>query len=247
MSSPNAETLATSPPRARRRALLSLFAAAVVILVAAALWSRPDAAALQRELAAKNELASLGALVVMDAARTHVNSVNLSTLKSPDSIHRAIELLPALGSLRSLNVDGTAFRDEHASVVGQLGGLQDLVLSHTAITDKGLEKLTDLSRLKTIHLADTTVTNAAIPSLAQLRSLNIIDLSGTQVTGNLEPLCELPELTWLVAKRLTLDAEAIAALGQCQSLGRLSLNDTNCPKDAVEKLEQQKPNLTIDR
>jgi hypothetical protein len=216
-------------------------------LAGLAWWLRPDAGAAQRELAAKNELAGLGALVVMDAGRTHVSSVNLSTLKSPDTIDRAIELLAPLRRLNSLNVEGTAFRDEHAATVGQIRRLQDLTLNRTAVTDDGLKKLASLYRLKTLHAADTAITNGGMQSVAQLRSLNILDISGTKVTGNFEPLAELPDLTWLVAKRLALDAPAVAALGRCASLKRLSLNDTTCPQDAVAELAESKPGLMIDR
>jgi hypothetical protein len=246
MSSTNPEPLVQGTRSEKRRGVFVLFAAVAVIAAGIAFWHRPDRAAIQRELDAKNELAGLGALVVMDAGRTHVNSVNLATLKSPDSLDRAVELLPALQHLHSLNVDGTAFGDEHAIVVGQLDRLQDLVLNNTPISDAALKELEGLSRLKTIHLADTSATNAGMQSLGQLHALNIVDISGTKVS-NLELLAELPELTWLVAKRLRLDATGIAALGKCRSLGRLSLNDSTTPPEAVEELAREKPNLTIDR
>lgn len=219
--------------------------AAVVAVIAWSLPSRGEIAA--REQAVKAELAELGALVTMDAQKTYVNSVNFSTLRSPDSLDRAIALLPSLLRLQSLNCSGTALRDEHAQTIGKLGSLQDLVLSHTAITDRALEQLTGLSQLKTFHLADTKVTSAAMPYLGKLRSLNIIDLSGTQVTGNFEPLAKLPRLKWLVAQRLSLDAAAIAALAESPNLGRLSLTGTTCPSEAIDELARQKPNLTIDR
>jgi internalin A len=186
-------------------------------------------------------------LVVMDSERKHVASVNLSTLKSPETLDRAVALLPALPYINSLNVDGTMFRDEHAAVVGQLGSLQDLVLSHTSITDRTLEKLEALSRLKTMHLVDTAVTNAGMRSVGQLRSLNIIDVSGTKVTSNLEPLSELPALTWLVAGRLTLDAAAIDSIGNCPNLSRVSLRETTYPPEALNELKKHRPHLTIDR
>jgi len=201
----------------------------------------------EQELAAKAELTKLGALVTMDAERAYVNSVNFSTLRSPDLLDRAMAHLPYLSRLQSLNCSGTEFRDEHAQIVSKLTSLQDLVVSHTAITDRALEQLTGLSQLRTIHLADTHVTSAAMPYLGKLRSLNIIDLSGTQVRGNFEPLARLPALKWLVAQRLSLDGAAITALAESSSLGRLSLTGTSCPPEALDALARQKPNLTIDR
>jgi Leucine-rich repeat (LRR) protein len=210
-------------------------------------WFRNDGQANAKEIAAKAELTRLGALVVMDAARKHVGSVNLSTLKSPEALDQAISLLPALTCLSSLNGDGTMFRDEHARVVGQLASLQDLVLSHTGITDSALESLQYLSRLKTIHVADTGVTNACLPVLGGLRALTIIDLSGTKVTGNFESLRDLANLNWLVVRRLSLDAAAISAIGECPSLSRLTLNGTICPPESLRMLSEKKPNLTIDQ
>jgi hypothetical protein len=238
----------TTEKRSARFMLLlaAVFVAAAMLPACVARWFAPGGASSADELAAKNELTALGALVVMDGSRTHVNSVNLSTLKSPDSLHRAVELLPAFGRLHSLNVDGTKFGDKHADVVAQLGDLQDLVLSRTAITDAGLKKLENLSRLKTIHLADTAITNAGMASLGELGSLNILDISGTKITGNFTPLAELSELTWLVAKCLTLDAAAIETLGQCESLRRVSLNDTACPQEALDKLAKQRPDISVD-
>jgi hypothetical protein len=131
--------------------------------------------------------------------------------------------------------------------VGQLASLQDLVLSHTRITDSGLESLQRLSRLKTIHLADTGVTNAGLQALGRLRALTIIDLSGTKVTGNFERLRDLANLNWLVVRRLSLDATAISAIGECPSLSRLTLNGTTCPPQSLQTLSEKRPNLTIDQ
>jgi internalin A len=223
--------------------------AGLLLAIAAGLaaWLRAGQQSAASELAAKAELADLGALVVMDSQRKHVSSVNLSTLKSPATMDQAVAVLPALGRLNSLNADHTTFGDKHAAIVGQLSNLEDLVLSHTAITDAALEQLQGLSHLKSIHLADTAVTNAGLNSLGRLRSLNIIDLSGTKVTGNFDPLRNVTSLNWLVARRLTLDAAALAAVAACPSLTRLTLNDAICPPNALKELTDKKPDLTIDQ
>jgi hypothetical protein len=214
---------------------------------ASAWWLRSDGEAIAREQTAKSDLARLGALVVMDSTRKHVASVNLSTLKSPEALDQAISLLPAFTRLSSLNGDGAMFRDEHASIVGQLASLEDLVLSHTRVTDSALESLQRLSKLKTIHLADTGVTNASLPALGRLRALTIVDLSGTRVTGNFEPLQNLTNLNWLVLGRLSLDAAAIVAIGDCPNLSRLTLKGSTCSPEALQKLAEKRPNLAIDQ
>jgi hypothetical protein len=240
------EQLPPAPDVKRRLWIIIAFILAAIV-GGVGWWFLNDGQANAKELAAKAELTRLGALVVMDANRKHVGSVNLSTLRSPETLDQAVELLRPLASISSLNADGTAFRDEHARVVGQLASLQDLVLSHTGITDSGLESLQRLSRLKTIHVADTGVTNAGLPALGRLRALTIIDLSGTKVTGNFEPLRDLANLNWLVVRKLSLDAAAISAIGECPNLSRVTLNGTTCPPEALRRLSEEKPNLTIDQ
>lgn len=223
---------------------------AILILAAgglAAWWYLADGAPSEQELSAKAELGTLGALVVMDPERRHVHSVNLSTLKSPDSLNRAIELLAALPRLQALSFQATSFQDQQAAAVGKLRSLQNLVLTSTAVTDAGLADLRGLSRLNTLYLVETAVTNAGLPALAQMQSLQIVDLSGTKVTGNLEPLRALGDLNWLVLRNLTLDAGAFDAIAQFPALSRLTLQESTYPQEAVDKLLQQKSGLAIDR
>jgi hypothetical protein len=209
------------------------------------MWASRQAAA--RERAVKTELGKLGALVVMDAGREHVYSVNLSTLQSPESLDQAVAMLVDLPQLHSLHVDGTAFGDEHAATVGRITSLVDLSLINTPITDAALEKLPGLSRLDTLYLVDTAVTNAGVPALARIRSLKILDLSGTKVSGNLQPLSALPSLQHLVAQQLSLDAAAIHAISEFPTLTRLTLRESTYPEDALNQLTEKRPALAIDR
>jgi hypothetical protein len=224
-------------------------AAFVLILIAAAvawwLWSSRQAAA--RELVAKSELGKLGALVVMDAGRQYVYSVNLATLQSPESLDSALALLADLRRLQSLHVDGTAFRDEHASAVGRIGSLVDLSLASTPVTDAALEKLQRLSRLDTLYLTDTAVTDAGLATVARLRSLKILNISGTKVSGNLEPLRDLPALKHLVVQQLSLDAASFRSIGEFPALTRLTVQGSTYPDDALQQLINKRPDLTIDR
>ncbi|MEX2167837.1 MAG: hypothetical protein WD851_00880 [Pirellulales bacterium] len=245
MNSPS--DVPTSPPRSTWLRWIPFVVLPAVIGAGLAFWQIPRGQVSPEELAAKAELTKLGALVVMDPERKFVNSVNLSTLKSPETFDRAIELLPALARVKSLNFNATPFRDEHAPSVAQLRNLQDLVLNNTEVTDAALQTLAGLSGLSTLYLVNTNVTSAGLPAIGQMDSLKILDLSGTKVAGDFEPLQELSELNWLVAQRLSLDAAAITALGKCQSLTRLTLKETTVPEEAVSQLERERPNLTIDR
>lgn len=224
-------------------ALAVLFAAVAAI----GWWLRDGRTASAEEVAARAELTKLGALVVMDAGRTHVAGVTLSTIQSPDRLERAIQLLPSLTHINSLNAEQTPVGDEQARVIGGLSSLQDLVLSHTGISDAAVKSLAGLSNLRSLHLANTGLTNAAIPELTRLTSLTILDISGTKVTGNFETLPNLTKLNWLVVRGLPLEGEAIAAVANCPNLHRLSLTAAGSDPEALAKLEQQRPELAIDR
>jgi hypothetical protein len=236
------------PPQKRSGSGLWIAAALVLAAVAGGLgwWFLGDRQASEAELAAKAELTTLGALPAMDAERIHVNSINLSTLRSPDSLGRALALLADLPYLKSLNVENTQFGDEHAGMVGELDSLESLVLSNTPITDAALEKLAGLSNLATLHLVDTGVTNAGMPALSKIRSVQILNLSGTKVTGNLAPLRELPDLQHLLLENLTLDAAALAAIADFPAITRLALRGSTYPAEALAQLKQKKSGLAID-
>src|SRR5687768_5282404 len=106
---PPSEVLPPSDARPRRVAL-------VLVVVAGALgliywcWSTRQSQA--TEDAAARELQELGALVIKDAAGRHVASVNLSTLPSPEALAKALEQLPALTHLTSLDASRTSIGDE---------------------------------------------------------------------------------------------------------------------------------------
>jgi Leucine-rich repeat (LRR) protein len=244
------ENPASEPPAPQKpsRAGLWIAAALVLAVIAGGLgwWLLGDSQTSEEELAAKAELSNLGALPAMDAERIHVNSINLSTLRSPESLGRALELLADLPYLRSLNVDSTQFSDEHAAAVGRLDSLESLVLNNTPISDSALEKLAGLSELSTLHLVGTAVTDAGLPALARIRSVEILDLSATKVTKNLAPLAEMPNLKHLLLQNLTLDAAALAAIADFPAITRLTLRESTYPAEALTELKQKKSGLAID-
>lgn len=237
-------------PVAKRKSGSLNWLVLIAVLCAAAaggtLWFRANSQDAAREQAAKAELTKLGALVVMDAGRVHVNSVNLSTLKSPEMLDSALAILPDLSRLSSLNVDGSQLKDSQAGAIGQLSSLQDLVLSNTQITDRALEQLGGLSRLNTIYLVGTKVTNEGLTALGRLGALKIVDVSGTEVSGGFEALAELSDLNWLVVQRLSLDGAALDAIGKLPSLTRLTLRESTYPKESLEALAKSRPGLAID-
>jgi hypothetical protein len=79
-----------------------------------------------------------------------------------------------------------------------------------------------------------------------LRSLKILDLSGTKIEGNLAPLRDLSELKHLLVQELSLDAAALAAIGDIPALSRLTLRGANYPPEALAQLRKARPELAVD-
>jgi len=222
----------------------------VLLIIAAAMalgyWFWSDRENRADEQAAAKALQELGALVIMDGDRTHVASVNLSTIQSPDALAKAIEHLPALNHLNSLDASRTEIEDKHLRIIDEMTSLNSLSLSETKITDDGARRLAGLDNLEALHLASTQITGDAINALGALKNLRILDLSATKVAGNLAPLAELPQLEWLVLRDLTLDEDALQPLGASPSLRRLSLGGSKYPAASIDVLKRALPELSVD-
>jgi hypothetical protein len=228
--------------RARWLAVIGIAACVVIGLLAWWLWNERQATA--RELAAKAALTDLGALVVMDGSRSHVASLNLSTLSDAEKVDRALEHVPHLIHLSSFDASRTPIRDEQLKQVATLSGLEALTLTSTSISDAGIAHLARLKNLQALHLPGTKVSSSGLNALSSLEGLKVLDLSATAVSGNLGQLASLPQLDWLVLRNLTLEDDALGELAGCQQLRRLSLEGSQYDQESFEKLRQSQ--LTID-
>jgi Leucine-rich repeat (LRR) protein len=232
--------------RPRRGASLVAIVVPLAILAAViGIWMWTASQSSQRELAAKQELAQLGALAVMDAQGAHVASINLSSMPPESSLERAVELLTSFPQLRSLDASRTRIGDEHAATMGLLDSLNTLTLNDTQLTDQGLAHLSNLANLEALNLALTKITDAGLPSFASMKTLKVLDLSGTQVANQLAPLAKLPSLTWLALRNCKLGDSALDGLSDSPSLQRLSLEDTQVAPESVQRLTQQNPQLRV--
>ena len=221
---PTAPTVDAAPASRRSsrpdRLLLAIAAAAILLIGG---WYAFYRINLANEKRAAEAISELGALVVMDGNGQHVASVNLSAIESPESLAKAIEYLPALRQLGSLDASRTKIRDEQLAFVAQLSALTTLTLNETAIGDEGVEPLADLVELR------------------------ILDLSATPVTGNFEPLLSLPQLEWLVLRELKLADDALPKLQGMATLKRLGLEGSEYPGKSLSTLLQASPTLSVDR
>lgn len=231
--------------RSSRRIIFAL--ALIVTAISLAYWSWSNRQDLAAESVAAKTLQDLGAVVVMDGERRHVASVNLSTLQSPQSFAKAIQQLPSLTHITSLDASRTAISDEQLATVANLPKLNSLSLVSTAVTDDGVRWLGRLRSLQSLYLTSTGITDRSLPVIAELDELRILDVSATQVTADLEPLVQLPQLEWLVLRKLSLEDGALPNLSGCQTLKRLSLDESKYSADSLTKLQRARPELSVDQ
>ena len=229
--------------RARWLPVIGIAACVLIGLLAWWLWQGRQATA--RELAAKSALSDLGALVVMDGNRSHVASLNLSTIPDAEKLDKALEHVPHLIHLSSFDASRTPIRDEQLKQVATLPGLEALTLTSTSISDAGIAHLARLKKLQALHLTGTKVSSSGLNALSSLEGLKVLDLSATAVSGNLGQLSSLPQLNWLVLRNLTLEDDALGELAGCQQLRRLSLEGSQYDQASLEKLRQGQPTIDV--
>lgn len=233
--------------RPKRRSHLAPLLA--VVILAAGLFGYllfVDGGAGINDLAVKQQLERLGALVVLDANGVHVASVNLSTVTDPAKLQEALSLLPALTSITALDVSRRPFKDDDLAIIGRLRTLVSLAASSTEVTDAGLAQLAALTKLESLHLSKLPITSAGLPRFAPLKRLKVLNLSSTQVTSGLEPLAALPQLQWLLLGQLSLEDSALTALGDAPQLKHLTLLGSDFSQDSLSELRRRRPGLKID-
>jgi hypothetical protein len=160
---------------------------------------------------------------------------------------KAIELLPALAALGSLDASRSPVTDDQLATIGRLATLESLALSQTSITDRGLKHLAGLGQLRSLNLTTTPITGAGLTALADLGRLKILDLSSTKTADNLAPLGRLPQLDWLVLRDLNLGDNALSELSASKSLRRLTLEGSKYAAESLTELQQAQPDLSIDK
>ena len=199
-----------------------------------------------REKVAIEGLREVKALLGMDATRTFVATVNLNTIADQEARKKAIEWLPDLFAMTSLDVRQTPISAEQAKLIGQCSSLQSLNLNECKIDDANVRHICRLRNLQALYLTQIPITNAAIQEIDGLRSLKILDLSETKVTGGFEPLANLPQLEWLLLGNLLLEPGSLEVISKCPRLTRLSLVGTPVDSAELDSITSKIPGLVID-
>lgn len=230
------------------RQVAILFAVATAVLgVAGGFFAWQNSARHVAEKASRETLRSLGAIVVMDAERQHVTTVNLSTVNDVTAWKAAIHALGSLAWLKSLTITHVKLGEEELRIIGRLASLESLNLTDCQIVPEATRYLSPLRQLQALYLVHTGVTNGCIPTLARLSNLRILDISQNDVTGQLSLLGRLTNLEWLLLRELQLTDDSLMHLATCTSLKRLSMEGTSCSDESLQKLQSQLPGAIVER
>ena len=177
---------------------------------------------------------------------TTLQGLDLGATKITDA---GLEHLKGLTGLRRLDLYMTQVTDAGVEHLKNLTRCQQLDLSGTQVTDMGLAHLKGLTGLQNLGLTNTKITDAGLTQLKGLTELRRLQLSATK-TGDpgLEHLKGLANLQWLQLDQTQVTDAGLTHLKGLSGLRRLDLSYVIEVTDAgIEQLEQNLPNLTINR
>jgi hypothetical protein len=140
--------------------------------------------------------------------------------------------LAELPNLRSVTVAGSlAFGDDGMAAVATLPGLTEFRSWHAGWTDEGVKKLKALENLKSLYLGQrltyeppASPTDETVGVLAEMKSLESLQLDEARLTY-----------------------AALRRLKQLPGLKRLTLGGVDIPKEEVERLKQELPQVKVER
>ena len=229
------------PPRARRLGLLIglALAATVVFLLASA-----NSSSLEREAEAASRLRGLGAIVVMDAQRRHVASVNLSLAKD---LAAALSELQVCSRIEALDLGGADPRPEDVQAISKLISLKSLTLNSTPVEDADIGTLTSLRELESLQLGNTSITGVALAAIGRMPALKVLDLSRTSVDSGLAELAKPSGLEWIVLREVTLEPGALPELAGCRSLKTLTLQGSTYGEEDLRSLLATNSGIRVER
>ena len=175
------------------------------------------------------------AQVTDDGVKPLARLKNLKTLKffHPGKSFSGAGLahLAELPNLRSVTVAGSlAFNDDGMAAVAHLTGLTEFRSWHAGWTEEGVKKLRALKNLKSLYLGQRLTyeppacpTDETVGVLAEMKSLESLQLDEARLTyGALQRLKQLP------------------------ALKKLTLGGIDIPKEDVERLKQELPQVKVE-
>jgi len=139
--------------------------------------------------------------------------------------------LAAMPNLESLTVAGSlAFNDDGMAGVAKLTGLKEFRTWHAGPTNEGVKKLKELKNLKRLYLGQRLTyklpacpTDETLAVLAEMKSLETLQLDEARLTF-----------------------PALQQLKQLPALNKLTLGGIDIPREEVERLRRELPQVKIE-
>jgi internalin A len=182
-----------------------------------ALFAAPDDA-----LAA--DIEKLGGFVVRDA-KGNITEVSLARTWATDA---DVERVPAIKTLKKLDLSLTYVSDKGAEAVGKATQLEELNLfTAEFITDAAIAFLRGNTNLRVLNLRGTDVTDTSLEYVSHLSNLRSLDISFTQIGDvGMEHLAPLSQLEDLNVGGMKISGSALHVLKYLPNLKRLSFYGT---------------------
>lgn len=169
-------------------------------------------------------------------------SVVEADLRKAEVTSDLLKLLAPLTTLRTLNLAGTAFNDELATLLATTAPqLTSLDVRSCAISDAAMAEIAKCTGLRVLRMSGrenrTTVSDEGLAALATLKSLKVIALDDLWIgKPGLEHLTKLDSLEEIYLSATIVDDEAVAVLTQFPRLRKLRLARTNITDTALASL-----------
>jgi len=209
----------------------------------------------EQEVAAAKALTNAGAVLKNDESGRVVDA----DLRKCDVNSDLFKNLSALSLLRSLNLSGTNFSDEHCVASGSDKPVIDLLpaelsnldLRDCKLSDAATPALARFTKLRALRFSgksgNTTITDEGLVPLKSLKSLKLLALDDLWITdAGISSIAELGQIEELYLAATVVEDNSIATISKLPSLKKLRLSKTSVSDAALESLKACKALQELD-
>jgi hypothetical protein len=203
----------------------------------------------QQEELVQQALEILGCKLTLSenlAGQAVVVEVHFPNDAGEEAIIEATRMLPALRTLRALDLGSTKVGGRALSGLGRLPHLVELTLSDTLVGDKDLKYVATLNKLATLDLSATRVTDIGLKQIAQLGTLRRVILAHTRVTDTgVKELLTLSNLEYVDLSDTQINGTTLEQLASLRHLQTVMVAGTAIPENVIKKLKSIAPLVKV--